>query len=139
MNDQSRKAMFAKSSNAYKTKPSIWVDGVPLKIVVDSRDGAINVSNRVWSPSDKVWHHEQDIFSANEYPDSTGFQNNLHKYDASDLAKQYNGGKPFKNNQNDYLKIAKIAKIKSGIGLGAYKQKGYGKTQQELKKQGVPT
>ncbi len=138
---KSNKVMFtAKQLVIVKqSKPDVWVNGVPLAIAVDNHGGGINVSSVRFNKDEKRYFHDQHIISANEYPDSTGHQNKLHDEFAQDWAKKYNGGKEFKNTKADYLKLAKIANRKSGISLGAYKQRPYGKTQEELKKMGVPT
>lgn len=134
MKDSQRKAMWAgKKINP----PDLWVNGIPLNIVVDSQNGAINVSSVRFNESDKGYFHDQHIFSANEKVDKSGHQNKFHEHNALDLEKKYNGGKPFKNTLHDYKIIAKIADKYSGVHLGAYKH--YGATRESLKKKGIPT
>ncbi len=110
-----------------QSKPDIWVDGIPLRIIVD--EDRISVSSIRYNKDENRYFHDQDIFSS-------GGKTDPFKFQTEEIQDEFNSGQPFDNSFADLLKIARIAERKSGIGLGAYKQ--VGETREELIKMGVP-
>jgi len=110
-----------------QSKPDIWVDGIPLRVIVD--EDRISVSSIRYNKDENRYFHDQDIFSS-------GGKTDPFKFQTEEIQDEFNSGQPFDNSLDDLLKIARIAERKSGIGLGAYKQ--VGETREELIKMGVP-